>query len=308
MKKDPTAFRDRFNRWKEGKPITDIYDRGLPKYDEGSPKRKPMLDRVFDERDDKPLLPIWKDMYSRLNFRTSSPENEVLRTAIHGDAYFDAGTLPEITIYPPKDNAVYKAKYMVRDKDLRQKFYENIQYNDIDPRLYINRLWELYNKSQKPLIRPTQSKYNIIVPLLEKIKGRKGDKNRANYNVLSNSMYVDPEFVDEDIEAELSHAYQFYGTDTPRSLNWIKQFFTLPGDIKINGRSGYDRVGNNEFVAHSIIEPIFHDYLTNPKTQYQDVYNAIQNIYNDQENFFKPIDKGPFSESTAFVNKTNKNK
>lgn len=33
---DPTAFRERFKAWKEGKPITDIYDRGLPKYDTGT--------------------------------------------------------------------------------------------------------------------------------------------------------------------------------------------------------------------------------------------------------------------------------
>lgn len=33
---DPTSFRERFKAWKEGKPITDIYDRGLPKYNTGT--------------------------------------------------------------------------------------------------------------------------------------------------------------------------------------------------------------------------------------------------------------------------------
>jgi hypothetical protein len=30
--------------------------------------RKPMLDRVRDNRDDELMLPVWQDMYRRLKF------------------------------------------------------------------------------------------------------------------------------------------------------------------------------------------------------------------------------------------------
>lgn len=272
-------------------------------------KRIPRLDRVYLDVPNgvkDQLLPWERHMqeahYGINNSGLGTPEERTLKSAFESPTvYFDAGVLPEIVVTPPKDDAVYKAKYMIRDKDLRQAFYKKLQEEvddsgfpkSIDHRLYINRLWELYNKSQKPTIRPVTSKYNIFIPVLEKLAGRSG--NRANYNYMSNSMFVDPELVDSDIEAELAHAYQFNGTDTPRSWNWVKQAFTLPGDIKINGIRGYDRIGNKEFVAHSIIEPIFHDYLTNPRTSYQDVYDSIQDIYNNQDQFFESINRGPFS-------------
>ena len=37
MDKDTTAFRERFNAYKNGKPVSEIYDAGLPRYSEGTP-------------------------------------------------------------------------------------------------------------------------------------------------------------------------------------------------------------------------------------------------------------------------------
>jgi len=50
----------------------------------------------------------------------------------------------------------------------------------------------------------------------------KGDGSRAHYNPFTNTMYIDPNNAAEDITAEMAHAYQFNGTDTPRSFDWIK--------------------------------------------------------------------------------------
>ena len=37
-RKDPTAFKQRFEAYKNGKSVKEIYDAGLPKYDDGKPK------------------------------------------------------------------------------------------------------------------------------------------------------------------------------------------------------------------------------------------------------------------------------
>jgi hypothetical protein len=38
MHRDPTEFRARFKAYKEGKPVSEIYDAGLPKYGDGKSK------------------------------------------------------------------------------------------------------------------------------------------------------------------------------------------------------------------------------------------------------------------------------
>lgn len=38
MRKDPTAFKQRFEAYKNGKSVKEIYDAGLPKYGDGKPK------------------------------------------------------------------------------------------------------------------------------------------------------------------------------------------------------------------------------------------------------------------------------
>lgn len=258
--------------------------------------RKPMLDRLYFD-DDTHALSYWQRRFKESGFTSSTPEKETLRIALNGQTYFDAGTLPEVTIRPPKDNAVYKMGYMIPNKDLRKAVYDDIDlYTDIDQRSYINRLWNLYNKSQRPSIKSTKSLSNIIVPMYEKISG--GYTDRANYSPITNTMYISQyDEPAEDLVAELSHAYQTHGTDTPRSYGWIKQFFTLPGDIKINGQTGYGRIGNKEFVAHSIIEPLFRQHLTNKDYQYEDMWSDIMKVYNNQKQFFnktrqiKPLSK-----------------
>lgn len=224
---------------------------------------------------------------------------------LSSSAYY-AGTLPEVVIRPLKDNAVYKANYMIPNKELRNQFYNSIGEN-YDSRLYINRLWNLYNKSNKPNIKSVQKDYFNAIPLLQKFGIMNGDENRAHYSPFTNTMYVDPNDVAEDIEAEMSHAYQINGTDTPRSWKWMKQFLSRPnGDFEINGKSGYDTPGSLEHVAHSIIQPAIKRYLTDnydynssvPEAykydyDYNQMYRDIYTMYNNMNQYFKPISIGP---------------
>lgn len=258
--------------------------------------RKPILDRLyFNSYDNDKVL----DFERSYNARTT-PEQRALNHALKSNsrAVFDAGTLPEVIIRPPKDNAVYKTGYMIPNKSLRNSFYESID-DDVDQRMYINRLWKLYNKSQKPSIKNVLNHKLDIVPIYQKIRGK--DTDRPHYTSYTNTMYVSPDYAADDIEAELAHAYQFYGTDMPRKYGWPRAIMSLPGDIKIGGKRGYERVGNIEFDAHKIIEPMFHDYLTIPDINYEDTHDVMMDMYENPDFYFKPMDKGPFSGSTKRI-------
>lgn len=272
--------------------------------------RKPMLDRLyFDSDGEEKVLDFEKSIEDQGFYTRGTAEERALQHATKSPrAVFDAGWLPEITIRPPKDNAVYKAKYMIPNKELRNAFYESINSGDIDvieddlldSRMYVNRLWNLYNKSGKPTIKPISRRSQLPLRLAEKVGLLKYSDNRANYNPITNTMYVDPEYAAEEIIAELSHAYQFYGTDTPRNWKWMKQFLSRPnGDMVINNKNGYDTPGSLEHTAHKIIEPAFyryvtdnHDYSSSPYN-YEDAFQDIHTIYNNINDYFKPIKIGP---------------
>ena len=266
--------------------------------------RKPMLDRLyFDSDGEEKVLDFEKSVEDQGFYTSGTAEERALRHAIRSPrAVFDAGWLPEITIRPPKDNAVYKVNYMIPNKELRDQFYNSINRYDgyfdddtKDTRTYINRLWELYKKSQKPTIKNIRNSVLNPVRIYQKIRG--GDVDRPNYDNFTNTMYISPEYAAEDIEAELAHAYQFYGTDMPRKYGFLRNFLSLPGDIEISGKSGYQRPGNIEFDAHSIIEPLFNRYLTDPKVNYQDIYDIMMDAYENPNSYFKKINKGLFSGS-----------
>lgn len=255
-----------------------------------------MLDRVYHDRlpGFTRVLPYEQSIDKKKfqSLKGTTAESRTLDRLLNdNNAYIDAGILPEITIRPPKDNAVYKTNYMIPNKELRNQFYESID-DDYDQRLYINRLWDLYNKAQKPTIKSTRSKLNILIPIGQKIGTVKGDRDRANYNPYFNTMFVSPDFTADDVEAELAHAYQFYGTDASRKYGWLKAITSIiPPDIKINGKSGYDRYGSLEFNAHSIIQPLFNWYLTNKDVLYGDVKSMIDDMHNPDNRDFYFSDK-----------------
>lgn len=255
-----------------------------------------MLDRLyFDSDSEEKVLDFEKSIEKQGFYTSTNAEQRALRHAIISPrAVFDAGQLPEIVIRPPKDNAVKKIVEMIPNDKLRSSFYNTIDFSDepeffVDNRNYINRLWQLYNKSDRPNIRPISNKGDII-NIGQNLGIIKGENSRAHYDPISHTMYVNPDRAANDIVAELAHAYQFRGTDTPRDLNWMLQFLSLPGDIKINGVDGYHRPGNLEYNAHMIIEPRFNTYLRSNHQSYDQLYNRIQRGYNIKP---KTIKRGP---------------
>ena len=202
------------------------------------------------------------------------------------NSYFDAGTLPEVTITPPKDNAVSKAKQIFKERILRNQFYRDLDNVDADRRDYINKLYQIYLKSGSPKIKSTTSKDNILIPLYQLIRGK--DTERANYSPMSNTMYISPNNTLEDVEAEMPHAFQYYSKDYKNSL---LEKISLPGDIKIKGKTGYERVGNIEHSAHSIVEPLMRSYLTDPEIGYDDMIYYIQDMREDPDTYFKNSDE-----------------
>ena len=46
MGKDTTAFRERFNAYKNGKSVSEIYDAGLPRYAGGKPTYQTFIEEM----------------------------------------------------------------------------------------------------------------------------------------------------------------------------------------------------------------------------------------------------------------------
>lgn len=238
-------------------------------------KKKLNLSRFYtDIEDDSPIN----------DFRPSIIDYHMYKSPY---SYFDAGTLPEVIITPPKDNAVSKAKQIFKERILRNQFYRDLNNIDADRRDYINKLYQIYLKSGSPKIKSTTSKENIVIPLYELISG--GNTERANYSPMSNTMYVSPNDIIHDVEAEMSHAFQYYSKDYKNSI--LEKITSLPGDIKIKGKTGYERVGNIEHSAHSIVEPLMRSYLTDPEIGYDDMIYYIQDMREDPNTYFKNSDE-----------------
>ena len=247
--------------------------------------KKPMLDRLYFDSDDNNKVLDYETANQNFYGNSTTPEQRALAYAIRSPrAVFDAGVLPEIEVRPPKDNAVFKANYMIPNKELRNQFYNTIDGNSDnfkDSRTYVNRLYDLYLKSNKPTIKSTTQRVSPGMRIMQKLGFMRGDETRASYDPIFNTMYVDPEYAADDILAEMAHAYQIHGTDTPRDFNWMKQFLSRPnGDMIINGKNGYQTPGSLEYVAHSIIEPRLRMYVNSDGFSYDFIRNSIQKAYN----------------------------
>lgn len=244
-----------------------------------------MLDRLYFNSDDNYKVLDFEIANQNFYGDSTTPEQRALAYAIRSPrAVFDAGVLPEIEVRPPNDNAVLKANYMIPNRELRNQFYNTIDedsYISKDSRTYVNRLYDLYLKSNKPTIKSTTQRFSPDMQFMQKVGFMRGDETRASYNPVFNTMYVDPEHAADNILAEMAHAYQIRGTDTPRDFNWMKQFLSRPnGDMIINGKDGYHTPGSLEYVAHRIIEPRLRMYVNSDKYPYDYIWNSIQKAYN----------------------------
>lgn len=97
MRKDPTGFRERFNRWKAG---DKVYEAGkvLPKYDTGEPEGNP-----------------WIPKGTKVNTKNSEPKSAKPTTTYIGDDNQPVETAP---VYQEPINPQTGRPYTVYEKDL----------------------------------------------------------------------------------------------------------------------------------------------------------------------------------------------
>lgn len=194
------------------------------------------------------------------------------------DEIFNLGSLPEVVITPDKESnlTLQHLREIFPNKQYRRDFKTNpiFKSNQISDNQVIDRLYNVFELSDKPSVTYQPSITNLLFI----------DKYRANYNLISNRIYLpsktnnqikkrnkqleqrgyqqlirnkDPQYINhEDYIPELSHALQV-------KSNFINNpnIFELPSDIKINGKTGYNRKDHYEYEAHKIIEPLISKYI-----------------------------------------------
>ena len=331
--KDPSQFRERFKKWKEGTPIEEIYDNGRPTEYIEYMKRlaQPMAknweisekeayvhllnDDSYDyygwwkdggknidpktmEAAKPPLLPNddghFPDTYKTAKHPTFSNQSKYSGVVhpkynplgIHGgtwlgDTYLKGpmylpgysggkndNELPEVVVTPTKNTTaqVNQMRKIIPNNTLRNQFYDylvehtdNISSNDA-----LNRFMKIYNWVDNPKIKlmnrysdgswESTNKYGTSNPDYFMHTISLGD-DRTRDEYMNRS----------DLLAELSHAYQMMSKNANRlglkpPFKSIVEQIRSRDDVDKYGRSGYDRIGNIEYNAHSIIEPVMIDY------------------------------------------------
>lgn len=201
------------------------------------------------------------------------------------DQSYNGGILPEIIVTPTKytKDAQNKLKQIIPNKNLR-KSVMNSRHSEQDEYRNIDRLYEIWNRSQRPTIKPYSEQgwfqRNIVQKLADLSLNVKGNSHRANYNPYNNSMYIKSY---DDLISEMAHAYQYYNKNVPKG-GLFNTGLGLPSDIKIGDDDGYHRYSHPEFMAHEIIEPKLEEYIQyghpfyRPLGEYDEI---ITDMYNN---------------------------
>lgn len=309
MKKDPTEWRKKFDAWKNGTPTSELFN--LPKYDDGTDDNQPVvkyytekdLDKLFDTYNapfvkDSNIVPFdqndWNSSKNDPEMRKDLTEwvNELMTD---NKVSVDGGELGNVVVTPTKqDKKILRLfKKAIPNKQIRNTIYEDLDIEDefqtlanktLSQNEKVRNIVSIWQMSGNP------STYNGILDFFTRYPGT--SDRRPNYNIWNNSIgnigFNDDLGVLDDYLAELSHAYQF-SKYAPKKIreNQLTRFLSLPGDIKIDGKDGYNRPGNLEYNAHSIIEPAIRDYI-----QYEK-YPSVQSL-NDRIELVNPKkhDKG----------------
>ena len=198
--------------------------------------------------------------------------------------------VPEVVITPDKNTKILgnNIRGIIKDPVLRNNFYKYIlnsdEYRDvpyISDNEKIQRFINLYKKSGNPkvhVISPHGRPYYIGgIPFMN--------------DIYASTSYYDNEEDNANIVAELSHAYQY-------NNNYAKQLKLKPGIIKelkqgvnriFNEDEAYDKVGNVEYDAHSIIEPAMHEYISGSTDNFE---KYLKNFTNEVRNYPKYYSSG----------------
>lgn len=309
MMKDPTEWRKKVAAWKNGTPTSELFN--LPKYDDGTDDNQPVvkyytekdLDKLFGTYNapfvkDNNIVPFDRDDW---NSNKNDPEmrkdltkwiNELMtdnKVSVNG------GELKNVVVTPTKEDKkiLRLLKRAVPDKNIRSDIYERFdkdlewrtsagEKSNISQNERVKNLVSVWQMSKNPKM------YNNIVDKF--ITDSKLGTPRANYipilNKFGNIANLD------DYISELSHAYQFSpNADKKFRENILLSFLNLPGDISINGKSGYKRPGNLEHTAHSIIQPALENFIM---TEKHPSVQALNDRINKQLRWSEMLRNGTF--------------
>jgi len=86
MAKDPTAFRERFKAYKDGKSVKEVYDAGLPRFANGTGE---VQNNISEE-----YTPLMSNVYQPM---INSAKQQVAKFAIDDYAYRVQKQHPEVT-------------------------------------------------------------------------------------------------------------------------------------------------------------------------------------------------------------------
>lgn len=176
------------------------------------------------------------------------PPSKWLARYVLNDALFDgiyAGELPEVTVKPGLKTKIGSAqmKAMFGDSPYKSRIVrqmDNLGYNQSQTELLSN-LYNIWLQAQAPSSTSKDSLFNIVT-----------GKGRAMYDPITNSMTSIHNY--DDFISELAHAYQFKTKEGEKYKGtWYDK---LPGDIKVNGKEGYERPSHYEYQAHTVLQPI----------------------------------------------------
>ena len=257
-------IRTAYNRYTEGKNI--FGEGGIQHPDDIKAKAEKF--RLFltggntQTEEKKPVNPqTIKDVKKGLDYYGHDEFGRNMFFALHD---FDAGSLPEVVVTPTRESIALRKNIQrtIKDPILRKQFYNYIFNSDkemdtpaISDNEKLERFMRLHKESGSPRIHVTtpheRPRYRDGLPFLNDL-------------YIPTSYYDDEADNESNIIAELSHAYQFKNplSDTLGLRLSIKRWA-----IQKIGRSSdddgmYGRLGNYEFDAHRLIEPIMHSYIS----------------------------------------------
>lgn len=205
-----------------------------------------------------------------------------------------AGELPEIVSTPTKESISLRKRMqnIIKDPVLRKQFYGYILNSDkgmrtpiISDNEKLLRFVELYRASDSPRIHVTtphdRPHYWDGIPFV-------------NGMYIPTSYYNSEEKNSRNIVSELSHAYQCKNSTAeelglkPAVGRFLKQ---AVGRI-FDDDGMYERLGNYEFDAHSLIEPTMHDYISGRTNDFEgQLKDVVQDAWESPEWYSKGVDK-----------------
>lgn len=214
---------------------------------------------------------------------------------------YDADTLPEVVIKPEEWQTDFIKNFA--NKETRQKIYKyiprsaarnnnikkrrilkNLGYSESDITNYIrdtshenllkeeedldnklHRLYNVYNKAERPKIVSKDFLSNFT--------------SRPHYNGFLNKVTAGSL---SDIIAELAHPIQMKYDKDYSIFNLIRDVpLTLRGEL--NMKEHYKNPSHYEYRTHSVVEPILKDYIYNNDYRYNTLINGLDTSIGDRD-------------------------